>query len=71
MVSIYLVFAAMVAGGLIGILVMAALAISGRDAEQELREIEMKEQYERGYSQGRYDEVVRRTELFGGKHEQA
>lgn len=71
MVSIYWVAAALVIGGLIGCLVMAAMAVSGRDAEQEWHQIELKEQYDRGYQQGRYDEVVRRTELFGGKHEQA
>lgn len=71
MVSIYWVAAALAVGGVIGCFLMAVMALSGRDAEQEWRRIEMKEQYDRGYSQGRYDEVVRRTELFGGKHEQA
>lgn len=68
MVSIYWVAVAMTVGGLIGCLLMAAMAMAGRDAEKEWHQIELKEQYAKGYWQGKYDAVVGRT---GGQHEQA
>ena len=71
MVSIYWVAAALAVGGLIGCFLMAVMALSGREAEQEWRQIELEEQYDRGYQQGVYDEVVRRSALFGGNNDKA
>ena len=61
------------AGGLCGMLIMPWLAMSGRQADQEWHEIERKEAFERGKSEGIYQETMRRQFLYGEgvSHEQA
>jgi len=61
------------AGGLVGMLLMSWLAMSGRQADQEWHEIERKEAFERGKQEGIYQETMRRQFLYGEwvSHEQA
>lgn len=42
------------AGGLCGMMLMSWLAMSGRQADQEWHEIEVKEAFERGRQEGVY-----------------
>lgn len=48
------VIVAFSAGGLCGMLLMSWLAMSGRQADQEWHEIELKDAFERGRQEGVY-----------------
>ena len=67
------VLVAFSAGGLFGMLFMSWLAMSGRQADQEWHEIEVKEAFERGRQEGIYQETLRQRYLLGDgvSHEQA